>query len=368
MRIVPIMAQNSIILVFLLCIAALCLNGSEFVLSLLGIGLAFLVAGFTAVFLSRSFSLFDYSPEMARVMWLIFGIIPIVIFLRHYHRPNRLNHASWLSSLLLVFIPAEFIELPVHDELKQIDSSESNILLQSHLSSVGPGHQMVEIEFENLDPTQVWRLTDVYDPPNHAKVRMATFDHARSLVKSPAINNQLGLAACEIEGPNTYPRIISLSSTETGNLANDTSRVLQKFTHSTARLERIRLAPVGRMAIQHNSSVNTQSLRANLEQLLTQEGRTSVTFTLSIPHSPNSGSSISVGESPLFVFVDHDAQRASIVNWVNKGTHHSFSAGFAGRYRIDLPLNWNYTPASRIELLIADIHREGYVLLHSRSD
>lgn len=363
-----LVSQHALILVLLLGIASLCHNGSEFALSLLGIVGVFLITGIIAFLQSLNARIGDYSPGTNRTMWLLMIGAMGAIFFRQYHRPNRLKHVGWLSCLVLVAIAVEFLQNPIHNGLKFIAPQNGKLVVHSLEPSPSPGHQLTEVSFKNLDPTYVWKLTAIFNPPNHADTRMSSFGGSSKLIQSPAINRQLELTDYEIEGPSSNPHGFGLSSPETGNNTSDTPGILKTLRTMTARLERVKLSPLGRVAIEPGASTNTPSLRMQLKGLSNQNGKTQVAFTLAIPNPPGRGSRITQGEGPLFVFVDHANRRASIVTHAKSGTRRSSSAGLLGRYVLELPTRWNYTPNSRLELLIADVSREGYILLEADSD
>lgn len=362
-----LVSQHALILVLLLGIASLCHNGSELALSLLAILGVFLITGILAFLQSLNVRIGDYSPGTNRTMWLLMIGAMGAIFFRQYHRPNRLKHVGWLSCLVLVVIAVEFLQSPIHGGLKAIASRDGKLVVHSLEPSASPGHQMAEVSFENLDPSHVWRLTGVFNPPNHADTRMTAFDDSSTLIQSHAINRQLELAGYEIEGPRSNPRGFSLSSPEMGNNTSGTPEILKSLRSMTARLERVKLTPLGRVAIEKGASTNTSSIRIKLADVSTQIGKTKILLTLAIPNPPSSGSRISRGEKPLFVFVDHDNHRASIVRHIDQGSRYSLSVGLKGIFHLKLPAHWSYTATSRMELLIADVSREGYLLLEADS-
>lgn len=363
-----LVSQHALILIIILGIASLCHNGSELALSLLAILGVFLITGILAFLQSLNVRIGDYSPGTNRTMWLLMIGAMGAIFFRQYHRPNRVKHVGGLSCLVLVVIAVEFFQDPIHGGLKSIASRDGKLVVHSLQPSRSPGHQLAEISFENLDPTHVWRLTGVFNPPNHADTRMSAFNDSSTLIQSPAINRQLELDGYEIEGPRSNPREFSLSSPEMGNNTSDTPEILKSLRSMTARIERVKLTPLGRVAIEKGASTNTSSLRIKLADVSTRIGKTKILLTLAIPNPPSSGSRISRGEKPLFIFVDHDNYRASILHHTDQGTRHSLSAGLKGIYHLKLPAHWNYTATSRMELLIADVSREGYILLEADSD
>lgn len=355
-------SHQALLVIFFLLVASLGRNGSEFVLSLLGICLAILVAGISTISLSLNTHLFDYSPEISRGVWLVCIGWMVALFILQYHRPNRLKHLCWLGGLLLVIGSAEYLSSSLHGGLARLSSTDTKLTIYSVDPLEQHDHPELKIGFENLDPNHVWQLTGVFAPPNHARVKMTNFDQRTTWIKSLAINDQLGLAGYTIDGPTDFPQTFHLHHLKTRNHAETSRDNLSELSRITARLERVRLTPLGRLPITEHASLSNRRITARLQDVSTNDSPPHITLGMAISHSPSA-----TGRDPLFVFIDHYNKHASIVRRSRESTSSARMAGLVGNYTLEFPRDWSLNPKHQVELLIVEMSPEGYVLLSDDS-
>lgn len=360
---------HAVTLGVLLFVASLCRNGSEFVLALLS-ALWVLWMLSAALYHTEPWRLFDYSPTVSKMLGTVILGLTVIMTIRQYHQPRRLQHASILGLMLLCIIA--FVHFRGDDSrgLARIHDEDALLEIKSLTFDEHHNHFLTVMEIDNLNQDHAWQLTDAIAPPDYGDSKRHRSSHGKTLFNRSVVNHQLGLDGFEWvgNGPQNFSGTFTLKSLIASDDEEVTGASLPSNQALKVRLERLQLNTLGSLPLMEGAEISNSNLRVKLEDRTFDSGQLGIKISVAIRHSPHPNSRIAKGGGPRFVFVNRAGGRASLVQHVDSSRFRNSTAGFKGQYAIPLPSICSYPSyETEWELLIADVLPDGYLLLSAES-